>query len=96
MVDDDDAPIPKSRKQVIRCRQHAVEKMKSHLENIGAYVDSTADTDQTGDYGGGRPGKKRSFADFVAAELVDSEQPKKSVLRLLSELDKYQEILGRT
>jgi len=41
--------------------------MKSSLDNLIAYINSTADSDQSGDYDGMRVGEKRSFEDFIAA-----------------------------
>ena len=67
--------------------------MKSSLDNLIAYIGSTADSDQTGDYGSMTIGEKRSFEDFVAAELDDSDQPKTFANELLGEIMEYQEML---
>jgi hypothetical protein len=50
--------------------------MKSSLDNLITYIGSTADSDQSGDYDGMIVGEKRSFENFVAAELDNSDQPK--------------------
>ena len=70
--------------------------MKSSLDNLIAYIGSTADSDQTGDYGCMGIGEKRSFEDFVAAELDDSDQPKTFANELLGEIMEYQEMLQYT
>ena len=66
-VDDgsDDGPISHSIKQVLGHRQRHVEKMKSSLDGLIAYIESTADSDQSGDYDSMRVGEKRSFEDFI-------------------------------
>ena len=92
----DDGPIAHSIKQVLRHRQHHVERMKSSLDSLIAYVDSTADSDQSGDYYSVRVGEKRSFDDFVTTELDDSDQPKLSANDLINEIEKYQGMLRRT
>jgi hypothetical protein len=70
--------------------------MKSSFDNLIAYINSTADSDQSGDYDGKRIGEKRSFEDFVAAELDDSDQPKAFANDVLDEIRKYQGMLQRT
>jgi hypothetical protein len=70
--------------------------MKSSLDNLIAYIGSTADSDQSGDYDGMKVGEKRSFEDFVAAELDDSDQPKTFANDLLDEIREYQGMLRRT
>jgi hypothetical protein len=70
--------------------------MKSFLDSLIAYINSTADSDQSGDYDGVRVGKKRSFQDFIAAELDDSDQPKVFANDLISEIGQYQGMLRRT
>ncbi len=51
-VDDgfDDGPISYSPKQVLQRRQRHVEKIKSSLDDLIAYIGITADSDQSGDY----------------------------------------------
>ncbi len=46
--------------------------MKSSLDNLIAYINSTVDSDQSGDYNDVRVGEKWSFKDFVTTELDDS------------------------
>jgi hypothetical protein len=70
--------------------------MKCSLDNLIAYIESTADSDQSGDYDGMRVGEKRSFEDFIAAELDDSDQPKANSNDLLDEIREYQGMLRRT
>ena len=70
--------------------------MKSSLDDLIAYIGSTADSDQSGDYDSLRVGEKRSFEDFVAAELDDSDQPKVFANDLLDEVREYQGMLRRT
>jgi hypothetical protein len=70
--------------------------MKSSFDNPIAYINSTADSDQSGDYDSRRVGEKRSFEDFVAAELDDSDQPKAFANDLLDEIREYQGMLRRT
>ena len=70
--------------------------MKSSLDSLIAYIESTADSDQSGDYDGMRVGEKRSFEDFVTAELDDSDQPKAFANDLLDEIREYQGMLRRT
>jgi hypothetical protein len=50
--------------------------MKSSLDNLIAYINNAADSDQSGDYDDVRVEEKRSFADFDTAELDDTDQPK--------------------
>ena len=92
----DDAPIARSIKQVLRYRQRHLEKMKSSLDNLIAYIGSTADSDQSGDYDSMGVGEKRSFEDFVADELDDSDQPKTFVNDFIDEIREYQGMLRRT
>jgi hypothetical protein len=47
--------------------------MKSSFDNLLAYINGTADSDQSGYYDRIGVGEKRSFKDFVAAELDDSD-----------------------
>lgn len=91
-----DDPIARSIKQVLQYRQRHLEKMKSSFDNLLAYIGSTADSDQSGDYDGKGVGEKRSFEDFVTAELDDSDQPKAFAKDLLDEIREYQGILRRT
>jgi hypothetical protein len=103
MVDDDsvdnasdDDPIALSIKQVLQYRQRHLEKMKSSSDDLLAYIGSTADSDQSGDYDGMTVGEKRSFEDFLIAELDDSDQPKAFASDLLDEIREYQGMLRRT
>jgi hypothetical protein len=60
--------------------------MKSSLDGLIAYIESTADSDQSGDYDSMRVGEKRSFKDFITAEFDDSDQPKAFANDLLDEI----------
>jgi hypothetical protein len=70
--------------------------MKSSLDNLIAYIGSTADSDQSSNYNGMRVGVKQSFEDFIAAELNDSDQPKAFASDILDEILEYQGMLQRT
>jgi len=70
--------------------------MKSFLNNLIAYVESTADSDQSGNYDGMGVEEQRSFEDFIATELDNSDQQKAFANDLLREIREYQGILWRT
>jgi len=70
--------------------------MSSILENLAVHIQSTADSDQTGDYGSMALWERRSFEDFVSDLLDDSDQPKSLVQDLVYEITEYQGILRRT
>jgi hypothetical protein len=91
-----DGPIARSIKQVLQYRQCHLEKMKSSSDDLLAYIGSTADSDQSGDYDDMSVGEKRSFEDFVTTELDDSDQPKAFASDLLEEIRQYQGMLRRT
>lgn len=91
----DHVPNASSMKQVLQHRQRHLERLKSSLDHLITYVGSTPDSDQTGDYGSMGMGRKRSFEDFVAAELDDSDQPNIFASKFLDELRKYQGMLRR-
>lgn len=70
--------------------------MKFALDNLTAYIGSTADSDQSGDYDNVRVGQKRSFQEFITSELDDSDQPEVFANDLVCEIRKYQRMLRRT
>ena len=70
--------------------------LRSALDGLIAYIRSTADSDQSGDYNGMGVGEKRSFQDFITSELDDSEQPRISIDKLKEEIRKYRGMLRRT
>ena len=80
---------------VLRERQFRIEKMKSDLDSLCAFVHSSADSDLSGDYDGARE-KKRSFLDLVDAERDDIEQPRVDANNLLYGLQEYLGMLQRT
>lgn len=70
--------------------------MNSILESLTVHIQSTADSDLTGDYGRMALGERRSFEDFVSDMLDDSDQPKSLIQDLVYEMKEYQGILRRT
>jgi hypothetical protein len=70
--------------------------MKSSLDNLIACIGSTADSDPSGDYDGVTVGEKRSFEDFITAELDDSDQSKAFADDLIDEIKGYQGVLRST
>jgi hypothetical protein len=100
-----DSQTPRSPKQVLRCRQGHFEEMRESLDGIRRasnvrerldgmydYIGSTADSDQSGDYG---RKAKRSFRDFVAAELVDSKESEGLAFEFIGHIHQYQGTLKR-
>lgn len=69
--------------------------MKSFLDHLIAYISSTADSDQTGDYNSMGMRRKRFFDDFVAAKLDNSDQPMAFANNLLDEIREYEGMLRR-
>jgi hypothetical protein len=98
MIDDsadgsDDVEIALSVKKVLWYRQRHVDKMVAPLNDLNAYIGSIPDSDQSGDYNSARVGEKRSFQNFIAAQLYDSGQSKSFVTDLLFGIKEYQGIL---
>jgi hypothetical protein len=88
--------LPRSIKQILKLRQHTLENMNSILENLAMHIQSTANSDLTGDYSSMVLWERRSLEDFVSDMLDDSDQPKSLVQDLVYEMEEYQGILRRT
>jgi len=91
----DNGSIPRSIKQLLWCRQRHVEKMTPYLDHLFVHANSTVDSDRSGDYDSVTTGEKRSFEDFLNAELDSSDQWKVFANDLVNEIEEYQGVLRR-